>query len=117
MNICRYLKFSGSQNLRDSLWSRLSSLGSRAHFSSDAESFVEAIKQKLIKALQPQYLDVINESGGHNVPKGSASHIRVIVVSPLFNDKKLVQRHRLVNDVLQEELKTHIHALSIQFYN
>ncbi|CAL1285907.1 unnamed protein product [Larinioides sclopetarius] len=58
-------------------------------------------------------MEVVNESAQHNVPRGSASHIRVTVVSPLFNNKNLVQRHRLVNAALQEELKGPIHALSI----
>ncbi|CAL1285909.1 unnamed protein product [Larinioides sclopetarius] len=62
---------------------------------------------------EPEFMEVVNESAQHNVPRGSASHIRVTVVSPLFNNKNLVQRHRLVNAALQEELKGPIHALSI----
>ncbi|XP_015915028.1 DNA-binding transcriptional regulator BolA isoform X2 [Parasteatoda tepidariorum] len=79
-----------------------------------AEDFVEnVVKKKLTDALKPEYIEVINESARHNVPRGSASHIRVTIVSEMFKGKRLVQRHRLVNDVLQTELKGPIHALSI----
>ncbi|KFM82400.1 BolA-like protein 1, partial [Stegodyphus mimosarum] len=87
---------------------------SASYSNQSAEDFIENIvKRKLHKALEPEYLDVVNESARHNVPRGSASHIRVTVVSPLFNNKSLIQRHRLVNEALQEELKGPIHALSI----
>ena len=42
---------------------------------------------------------------------GSAFDVEV--VSPLFADKTLLQRHRLVNEALREEMKE-IHALSIR---
>ncbi|GIX98015.1 bolA-like protein 1 [Caerostris darwini] len=82
--------------------------------SQSAEEFVEnVVKRKLENALKPEFIEVVNESARHNVPRGSASHIRVTIVSPLFNNKNLIQRHRLVNAALQEELKGPIHALSI----
>ncbi|GIY47975.1 bolA-like protein 1 [Caerostris extrusa] len=82
--------------------------------SQSTEEFVEnVVKRKLENALKPEFIEVVNESARHNVPRGSASHIRVTIVSPLFNNKNLIQRHRLVNAALQEELKGPIHALSI----
>ncbi len=32
----------------------------------------------------------------HNVPKGSETHFKVLVVSQQFSDKKLIDRHRFV---------------------
>jgi BolA protein len=40
----------------------------------------QAITEKLQTALVPAHLDVINESHMHNVPPGSESHFKVIVV-------------------------------------
>ena len=57
---------------------------------------------------------VINESSGHNVPKGSESHFKVVVVSAAFDGVKLLERHRQVNDCLADELANSIHALSIK---
>ena len=75
---------------------------------------VEAeITDKLSEALQPQHLEVINESHMHNVPPGSESHFKVIVVSDMFQDKMLVARHRMINKALAEELEGPIHALAL----
>ncbi|XP_056331359.1 bolA-like protein 1 [Danio aesculapii] len=72
------------------------------------------IRTKLSQALNPEHLEVINESHMHAVPPGSESHFKVLVVSPQFEGLSLLQRHRLVNETLKEELSTCIHALSIQ---
>jgi len=77
-------------------------------------SVESVITQKLTNEFKPVYLDVINESYMHNVPKGSETHFKVVVVSSSFNDKPLIQRHRMVNDILKEELTSGVHALSIQ---
>ena len=57
---------------------------------------------------------MINESYKHSVPTGSESHFKVVIVSDQFEGLPLIQRHRLVNSVLEDELKNDIHALSIQ---
>ena len=75
------------------------------------------IKQKLTDAFSPVHIDVINESNRHNVPPGSESHFKVVVVSDAFEAKRLIARHRLVNEVLAEELANTIHALSIHTYS
>nr|CCA16077.1 BolAlike protein putative [Albugo laibachii Nc14] len=72
------------------------------------------IRAKLEAALNPQHLDVINESYMHNVPKGTESHFKVIVVAEVFEGKSLLQRHRMLNEALKEELVELVHALSIE---
>ncbi|OQS07982.1 BolA [Thraustotheca clavata] len=74
----------------------------------------QAIQSKLASAFAPQHLEVFNESYMHNVPKGSETHFKVVVVSDKFDGKSLIQRHRMVNAVLEEELNQGVHALSIQ---
>lgn len=66
---------------------------------------VEHIKEKLNKELQPTHLEVVDESDG------CGGKFNVIVVSDKFEGKQRLQRHRLVNSILEEELKT-IHAFS-----
>ncbi len=41
----------------------------------------------------------------HNVPEGSESHFKVVLVSGSFENKLPVARHRMVNKVLEDELK------------
>lgn len=65
------------------------------------------------EALKPTHLEVINESSNHNVPKGSETHFKVVIVSDDFAGKSLLSRQRLVNLLLKEELGSGVHALSM----
>ena len=76
-------------------------------------SMQQTITSKLEDALSPEHLEVINESHMHNVPEGSESHFKVVIVSDAFKDKMLVARHRMVNKALEDELKGGIHALAL----
>ena len=72
------------------------------------------IERKIQEAFNPEYLDVTNESHMHNVPPGSESHFKVVVVSPAFDDLGRVQRHQRMNSILAEELAGPVHALSME---
>lgn len=72
------------------------------------------IENKLKFNFNPTFLQVFNESYKHAVPKNSETHFKVVVVSDSFVGKTPVQRHRSVNSVLEEELASGVHALSIQ---
>jgi BolA protein len=74
------------------------------------------IEKKLADALNPQHLQVINESANHHVPPGSESHFKVVLVADEFEGARLLARHRRVNDILAEELAHSIHALALHTY-
>lgn len=44
---------------------------------------------------------------------GTEDHWQARIVSAAFEGKSLIQRHRIVNEVLAEELKGPIHALTM----
>lgn len=79
------------------------------------------IKEILDKELNPVELeveDVSYQHAGHAAVRGSAgddgeTHFNLRIVSDAFQGKSLVKRHRLIYDLLQEELKNGLHALSI----
>ena len=71
------------------------------------------IEDKLAAEFAPRVLEVVNESGMHSVPRGSETHFKVVVVSAAFEGKSLVERHRLVYQALDEELRGGVHALAI----
>jgi BolA-like protein 1 len=73
----------------------------------------QVIRDRLSASFTPQTLQVINESSGHAVPKGSETHFKVVVVSEAFEGKAAVVRHKLVYQALGEELRAGLHALSI----
>jgi BolA protein len=76
-------------------------------------NMLQTITKKLDEAFSPEHLEVINESHMHNVPEGSESHFKVVIVSDQFKDKLPLARHRLVNKALEAELSGGIHALAL----
>ncbi|XP_067214540.1 bolA-like protein DDB_G0274169 isoform X2 [Linepithema humile] len=49
------------------------------------------IRKKLEAGLKPLYCDIINESYMHNVPKGSETHFKVVIVSDKFDKQPLIK--------------------------
>lgn len=79
-------------------------------------SIQQAIEHKLAEGLKPRHLEVINESHQHNVPKGSESHFKVVLVSDAFEGKSLVSQHRMVYSLLCDEIGGPVHALALHTY-
>tara|TARA_A100001037_G_scaffold300991_1_gene329588 strand:+ start:569 stop:883 length:315 start_codon:yes stop_codon:yes gene_type:complete len=71
------------------------------------------ITEKLENELEPAHLEVVNESGNHNVPAGSESHFKVVVAAQKFEGMRRLARHRLVNQILAPELEGAVHALAL----
>lgn len=76
----------------------------------------ETIETKLVEALDPMHLTVEDESSNHNVPAGSESHFKVTVVAECFDARRLIERHRMVNAALTDELAGPVHALALHTY-
>lgn len=76
----------------------------------------DQITAKLVDALEPDYLDVENESHKHSVPPNSETHFKVVVSSEKFTGKRAVQRHQLVYGLLQDEMAEGVHALALHTY-
>jgi len=74
----------------------------------------EHLRSQLEATLKPSHLEVINESNQHSGADDS-SHFKLIVVSDYFNDLKLIDRHRFINNLFKEELN-YIHALAMHTY-
>lgn len=70
----------------------------------------------LLAALEPTLVEISDDSHLHAGHAGAASgggHFTLKIVSPRFEGQRLVMRHRLVYDALQEMMKSEIHALAI----
>ena len=74
-------------------------------------SMQNLIEEKLTKALNPEVLEVVNESHMHSGP-ATESHFKVVAVSQAFEGKMLIARHRMINQALADELGQ-IHALAL----
>ncbi|GLT44039.1 hypothetical protein SLA2020_179570 [Shorea laevis] len=67
----------------------------------------EQVESSLTSKLNPSHLEVIDTSGG------CGASFAIEIVSEQFEGQRLLERHRIVNGALQEEMKQ-IHALSIK---
>lgn len=76
----------------------------------------EQIEEKLRAAFQPVFLEVVDESYRHNVPAGSESHFKVVLVSDRFTGERFLNRHRMIYSTLTAELSTTVHALALHTY-
>ena len=78
---------------------------------------VDMITQKLVAAFQPEAIDVQDVSyqhAGHaGWREGGGTHFEVSMQAAAFAGKSRLQRHRLVNEVLADELASSIHALQL----
>jgi BolA family transcriptional regulator, general stress-responsive regulator len=78
---------------------------------------LDRIRQLLTEHLQPQSLEVEDEShlhAGHAGARDGRGHFRVLVVSPVFQGKSSLARHRAVYAALGDMMQTDIHALSVE---
>lgn len=76
----------------------------------------ELLLDKLTRALAPVEIDVFDDSAAHRGHAGSSGggHFHVRLVSTVFEGKGLVARHRLVYEVLADEMKGPVHALALK---
>ncbi len=81
-----------------------------------SSSTYQSIVDKLEATFSPTFMEVVNESYQHNVPPGSESHFKVILVTEEFENQRMVGRHRAIYAVLAEELAGSVHALALHTY-
>lgn len=79
---------------------------------------INRIKQKL-QAFSPTFLEIVDESDLHRGHAGhhgnGTSHIRLIISSPEFEGLSRIKSHRMITELLSEELSEGgLHALSIK---
>ena len=75
--------------------------------------------QQRLSGLQPESLDIVDDSAKHAGHAGAASgggHYQLTIVSKQFAGKPQVARHRLIYQALGDMMQRQIHALSITAY-
>ena len=85
----------------------------------NTEQRLQAIRQRIEDALQPEQLSVEDEGHlhvGHEGAKDGRGHFRVMVVAKAFDGLTMIQRHRAIYDALGGLMATDIHAVAIDAY-
>ena len=77
----------------------------------------DTIAQKLTSALMPKEIDVEDVSHNHaghaGWREGGGTHFEVTIKAEAFAGKSRLQRHRMVNEILADDLAKSIHALEL----
>ena len=77
----------------------------------------DTITEKLTAAFAPESVRVVDESHRHEGHggwrPGGETHFRIYIVSEAFRGKTRLERHRMINAILADELKSGVHALAI----
>lgn len=84
------------------------------------EARVAEIRRRLETSLEPDELDVIDESHlhrGHPGARDGRGHFRVTIVSDLFAGLPRLARHRRVYAALGDLMTSDIHALTIEAFS
>ncbi len=86
---------------------------------STTASTAALLQERLQQALNPEQLEVLDESHVHHGHAGAngtgfGTHFRVRITANAFVGKSAVARHRLVYDSLQDFMDQGLHALAIE---
>jgi BolA protein len=77
----------------------------------------DVISRKLTEAFRPESINVVDESHQHEGHAGhrpgGQTHFRVYIVAQAFKGKSRIERHRMINGILSDELAAGVHALAI----
>ena len=72
---------------------------------------VKRIIESQLKALNPSYLLIENESWMHK--KGTETHFKVVIVSEQFDNQTTLDRQRSVHSLLKSAWEEGLHSLSV----
>ncbi len=81
-------------------------------------SVAQSIRAKLVSRFAPTRLEIVDQSERHAGHAGARpegeTHFRVAITAAAFAGLSRLERQRLVYETLAEELKTRVHALSLE---
>ncbi len=83
----------------------------------EAMSVAKQMQEKLSRAFSPCVVEVLDQSAMHAGHAGSRpegeTHFHVKIMAEAFIGKSRVMCHRMVNEVLEDDLNGPVHALAI----
>ncbi|QCI17854.1 BolA family transcriptional regulator [Buchnera aphidicola (Acyrthosiphon lactucae)] len=77
---------------------------------------LEKIKKCLTSKINISFIKIYDDSLFHNHPEKGFTHLRILIISNNFINKKLIDRHRLIFSVLSKTLKKNIYSLTLNTY-
>jgi len=81
------------------------------------EDYLEVIKKKLIKNISLQQINIIDNSDLHSKHKSfdkNKKHLKIIIKSSYLSGLSRIVSHKMIMEILKDDLKNRIHALEIE---
>ena len=75
---------------------------------------IDSIKIKLKAAFPGAQIALINTTSMHQGHGSCGLHLKTKIIYKGFKEIPLIERHRMIHEVLKEEMNSIIHALSIE---
>tara|TARA_B110000008_G_C16563009_1_gene401056 strand:- start:228 stop:482 length:255 start_codon:yes stop_codon:yes gene_type:complete len=79
-------------------------------------NYLEKIKAKIVKKVNPENITLLDNSHLHKKHKSfdpKKYHIKLIIESKKLKSMQKIQAHKVIFSILDEDMKTKIHALEI----
>ena len=80
-------------------------------------NFLQNIEQKIKNAIKPEKLSLIDNSYLHTKHKSfdpKKYHLKVIIESKKLSKLSKIESHKVIFNILSNEMKSSIHALEIE---
>ncbi len=80
-------------------------------------NFLDKIKEKIIKQINPESVTLIDNSSLHSKHKffdPKKYHLKVIIKSAELKKMNQIEVHKKIFSILKEEMNSKIHALEIE---
>ena len=80
-------------------------------------TFLEKVKAKINKKLEPEQILLIDNSNLHTKRKSfdsSKFHLKLIIKCARLKNMGKIDAHKVIFSILKEEMKNEIHALEIE---
>lgn len=75
------------------------------------------VRELLTERFRPVHLTLENESHAHSVAPGSETHFKLVMASAAFEGLGRLERQRAVLALLQGELASGLHALTMRLFS
>ena len=79
--------------------------------------FLDKIKEKINREINPEKISLIDNSNLHTKHKSfdpNKFHIKLLITSSKLKKMKKIDAHKMIFSILEEEMKSKIHALEIE---
>ena len=80
-------------------------------------SLFNKIKEKIIKKINPESIRLIDNTSLHTKHKffnPNKFHLKIIIKSQKLKNMNKIMAHKEIFSILEDEMKTNIHALEIE---